>query len=146
MVQRLGCELAGRLASVAPMHGQLAEGFNCAPAERLSIMNVWGTQDNTLPGDGSTSMDGWFYTSVADVRTLWAAAESQSCDSSTTSYTTVADGTLEWSCVEHANCTSGATVVSCSWRGPHNWPSNMSTNFGMEAVWEFFQANPREPL
>jgi polyhydroxybutyrate depolymerase len=136
-VQRLGCDLADRFAAIAPVHGQLAIGFNCAPDTRLSIMNVWGTQDNTLPGDGAVSSDGYYYTSVADVQALWASSSSQNCDANTTLYSTVADGTRNWTCVQRANCATGAEVVECSWRAGHWWPKTPQSSFGNDAIWEF---------
>jgi polyhydroxybutyrate depolymerase len=140
-VQRLGCALADRFAAVAPVHGQLAIGFNCAPNTRLSIMNVWGTQDRTLPGNGTVSSDGYYYTSVSDVQAVWASSSSQNCDANTTPYSTVADGTKNWTCTQYANCANGAQVVECSWRAPHSWPKTPQSSFGNDAIWEFFSKN-----
>jgi polyhydroxybutyrate depolymerase len=142
-VQRLGCDLAERFAAIAPVHGQLAIGFNCAAETRLAIMNVWGTKDNTLPGDDTVSSDGYYYTSVADVQALWAGSSSQNCDVDTTPYSTVSDGTRNWTCNEHANCEIGAEVVECSWRAPHWWPKTRQSSFGNDAIWEFFSNNSR---
>merc|ERR1719461_653585 len=53
MTQRMGCELNHRLAAIAPQHGQLALGFNCEPKydDPMPIINVWGTNDEMIPGE-----------------------------------------------------------------------------------------------
>jgi len=140
-VQRVGCALADRLAAIAPVHGALHTGYNCAPSTTLPIMEVWGSNDRIVPADGALSTDGYWYTLVDDVVDLWGA--SQGCDASATPYTTVSDGTRNWTCIQRANCAAGAEVVSCSWRGPHWWPKNKQGNFGAEAIWEFFSKHSK---
>ena len=141
-VQRLGCSLADRFAAIAPVHGFLAIGFNCAPDTTISIMNVWGTNDRIVPADGSLSSDGYWYTPVDDVMDAWGSA--QGCDLDDTSYSTVSDGIRNWTCTQRANCDAGAKVVSCSWRAPHWWPKVPQSDFGNDAIWEFFSKNSKQ--
>jgi polyhydroxybutyrate depolymerase len=134
-VQRLGCSLAERLAAIAPVHGTLHIGFACIPGAPIATMNVWGSNDNLVPPDGTLSTDGYWYTPVDQVIDAWGTA--QGCDETDTPYPTVSDGTRNWTCMQRANCATGAEVVSCSWRGPHWWPKIPQSDFGNEAIWEF---------
>ena len=142
-VQRLACDLANRFAAVAPSHGQLHIGFNCAPTEPLSVMSVWGKSDRVVPGAGGASSDGYLYTPVAEVTDLFA--ESQQCDKADTVYSSPTDGDRGWACTQRANCAGRRQVVACSWKGGHSWPANnKGVYFGHKTVWRFFKKN-RKP-
>ena len=137
---RLGCDLAVRFAAIVPVAGTLARGFNCAPdsIDQISIMNIHGRQDTYVDVTGKESSDGYLYTAIDDVMTLWASPESQSCDSEVTVYTTIADGVNGMSCTQHADCKTGAEVVSCWWDAGHDWPT-----YGNDMIWDFFLRNPK---
>ena len=144
VVHRLGCELADRFAAVAPVAGVLANGFNCAPATRLSLMQIHGRQDTTVPYNGVKSSGGYFYESVKEVADLWGSGVSQQCDAALTPYPTTADGEKGWQCRRHAHCATGAEVVTCLWDGGHEWPGRVGNEpFGNDAMWAFFQQNHR---
>ena len=134
---RMACALSDRLAAVVPQHGFLAKGFSCdPPTEHQSILLIGGTSDTTVPIDGSTSSDGYFYTPMAAVAAEFAAA--QGCSPTTSAYPTPADGNDNLGCVQHADCATGAEVVRCQWNGAHDYPS-----WGNEDVfWPFLDANP----
>ncbi len=143
LVQRLACDLPDRFAAVAPSHGQLHVGFNCAPTEPLSVMSVWGTRDRVVPGAGGASSDGYLYTPVAEVTEL--IAESQQCDTADTVYSSPTDGERGWACTQRAKCARGRQVVACSWNGGHSWPANDDgVYFAHDTVWRFFKKN-RKP-
>ena len=140
-VQRLGCSLADRLAAIVPVHGTLHIGFDCTPDAPIATMNVWGSNDNIVPPDGTLSTDGYWYTPVDEVIDAWGA--SQGCDATDTAYPTVSDGIRHWTCIQRANCADGVEVVSCSWRGPHWWPKIPQSDFGNEAIWEFLSKHSK---
>ncbi|MCY3969762.1 MAG: hypothetical protein OXG74_07500 [Acidobacteria bacterium] len=141
-VHRLGCALDDRLAAVAPMHGYLARGFNCAAgASGPSMLLVGGTADRTVPIDGSFASDGYIYTSQHGVAEEWA--ESQSCSGEPTAVETRWDGRRALSCVEHPGCAGDRAVRSCSWDGAHVWPRDDAGNFGGELLWDFFSEAER---
>ena len=77
---------------------------------------------------------------------------------------TVSDGNTNWTCTGWTeDCNDGASVMSCSWNGGHvypvvnhtedwgnwnenPWPStNWTTNFGLEAAWQFMSEFQRIP-
>ncbi len=141
-VQRLGCERAERFAAVAPVHGTLARGFPCAPDAPVAIMEIAGRNDRAVPADGSRSVDGYYYTPVAEVIDAWAGAASQDCDAVAVPYETPEAGAQELRCFERADCKSDVEVVSCSWDGEHVWPrSEEHGAFGNRLLWQFFRRN-----
>ena len=141
-VHRLGCALEDRLAAVAPMHGYLARGFNCAAGEAgPSMLLIGGTADRTVPIDGSHAGDGYIYTSQDGVAEKWA--ETQSCAADPVQVQTPWDGRRELTCVEYPGCAGGRAVRSCSWDGAHVWPRDDAGNFGAELLWRFFSEATR---
>ena len=146
LTHRLGCAIPSRFAAIAPVSGTLMIGYNCAPPSglKLSLMQIHGVHDRTIPIDGRSSSDGYFYTAVDEVVDRWAADDSQDCESEDTPYPTSADGVRMLSCSERADCSSGAEVVHCSWNERHTWPATQNgTPFGNDIIWEFFEANSR---
>ena len=141
-VHRLGCALGDRLAAVAPMHGYLASGFNCAAGEAgPSMLLIGGSSDRTVPIDGSHASDGYIYTSQQGVAEKWAGAQSYATEP--VPVETPWDGRKELTCVEYPNCAGGRAVRSCSWDGAHVWPRDDAGNFGGELLWRFFSEASR---
>jgi len=138
-VHRLGCDMADRFASIAPVAGTLAKGFNCAPgvSSSISLMNIHGSNDTGVPADGSEGGWGHFFVTVDDVIEAWASPESQNCSEVGTSYPTSGDGIREFECVQRDDCATGSEVVSCTWMGGHAWPPA----FVNDVIWEFFSKN-----
>ncbi|MEM6705985.1 MAG: hypothetical protein AAF690_24935 [Acidobacteriota bacterium] len=142
-VQRLGCALGDRLQGVAPWGGTLAKGFSCAPeAGGTSLLLLSGTEDRTVPLDGSRADDGYFYTPNADVAKEWAST--QGCSATATPVDTPWSGTAALACVEHRDCRNGSAVMSCQWKAAHDWPKledgvEGTTDFGNRLLWWFFE-------
>jgi beta-galactosidase len=145
MVHRLGCDLSDRFAAIAPTGGTLARGFNCAPGSspKISMMNIYGTRDTTVPFDGSPAEDGFLYTPSAQVMAAWAGPRSQQCEAEESPYPTSNDGTLNFKCVQRAACATGAEVVDCGWDGGHDWPRTEDDQFSIDVIWQFFRKNGR---
>lgn len=134
---RMACDLPERLAAVIPQHGVLAKGFNCATDYRMPIMVIGGTNDTTVPIDGSMSYDYFLYESMPEVVAEFASR--QGCDAATTPYPTAADGVDGLSCVQHENCDTEAEVVFCQWNGDHDYPNG----WGNDVFWTFLENNAR---
>ncbi|MEO6026193.1 MAG: hypothetical protein ABIR79_04940 [Candidatus Binatia bacterium] len=109
----LGCQLADRLAAVAPVAGARALD-TCAPAAPMPILFFHGTADKVVPPRLTTVAEGW-----------WRGANH--C------------GDREGA---RAGCTTSrgcaADVVVCEGPQGHAWPSDATAR-----IWEFFQAHPR---
>lgn len=54
MTYRIGCELADRIAGIAPVIGNLPATINCAPRAPLSVLAINGTDDPLVPYEGGT--------------------------------------------------------------------------------------------
>jgi polyhydroxybutyrate depolymerase len=145
LVHRLGCDLPDRFAAIAPVAGTIAKGFNCAPGSspKISMINIYGTKDRTVPFDGSPAEDGFMYTPTSQVMTAWASSDSQGCNAEESPYPTSRDGVQDFECVQRANCATGAEVVDCSWDGGHDWPGKGKDQFATDVIWEFFAKNGR---
>lgn len=145
LVHRLGCDHSDRFAAIAPVVGTLAKGFNCAPGEspRISLMNVYGTNDTAVRFDGTPSEDGFIYTPAAEVMAAWAGAGSQQCSPDESEYPTSRDGSQGFRCVHRASCATGAEVVNCAFDGGHNLLRTAEDQFVVEVIWGFFEKNGR---
>jgi polyhydroxybutyrate depolymerase len=145
-VHRLGCDLPDRFAAIAPVAGTIAKGFNCAPgpSPKISMINIYGTKDRTVPFDGSPAEDGFMYTPTSQVMKAWAGPDSQGCENEDSPYPTSRDGAQGLSCVQRANCATGAEVVDCAWEGGHDWPHQGDDQFGTDVIWEFLAKNGRQ--
>jgi polyhydroxybutyrate depolymerase len=144
-VHRLGCEIPERFAAIAPTGGTLAKGFSCAPGgdPPISMINIYGTRDRTVPFDGTPAEDGFLYTPTSEVIADWAGLASQKCDSEESVYPTSKDGIRSFQCIQRANCATGAEIVDCGWDGGHDWPRKGDDQFSIDVIWEFFEKNGR---
>ncbi|HLK46039.1 MAG TPA: hypothetical protein VKT18_08610 [Acidimicrobiales bacterium] len=79
MVEDLGCRLAGRLAMIVPVEGELAErqSAHCAPAKPISVYEVHGTADTAIPYSGGQfgGSDGPVELSAPKSAARWAALD-----------------------------------------------------------------------
>ncbi len=141
-VHRLGCEMPKRFAAIAPVGGTLARGFNCAPGRDtpLSMLNVYGRNDDYVSQKGVVSSDGYYYTGAADLLERWADA--QGCQEVETSYPASAD-VLGLTCVQRDGCATGTEVVHCEWEGGHDWPGETGRAWGNALIWDFFARHSR---
>lgn len=136
-VATLACPLQNELAAVAAIHGLAANGFTCGPESNVSLLQIWGTQDQWVRADGGASEDTMQYDSAEEAAEEWAQA--QYCAKESSQYKTGGDNVSGWSCKSHGECKTGAKIVTCSWPGGHVWPrSEEFGNFGLKTIWNFF--------
>jgi polyhydroxybutyrate depolymerase len=141
MSHRLGCELADRIAAIAPVAGVLGVS-TCAPARPMPVMHFHGTADMLVPYDGDP-MNGFI--SVPDSFKGWAMRDQ--CSGSPVETFQKMDA----SCSSYTSCAGGAEVTLCTIQnGGHTWPGGPDIPFGYttpylnatDAMWSFFQAHP----
>ena len=122
MALRLGCNLSSRFAAVAPIIGQLAPGFACAPGVDLPMMHLFGGADNTVRYDGQPAGDGFIYTSAARTAQVWA--QGMSCKTGPVAWSADVKGGSALRCTAYRDCAQPQQeVVSCMHpQGSHNWP------------------------
>jgi polyhydroxybutyrate depolymerase len=136
----LVCELAGRIATVATVSGQLvAEPGGCRPSRPVPILAVHGTGDTVIPYGGR----------AADPETplrlpalpAWLAgwAERGGCTVDAAVFLDTGEVTgMRWS-----GCRAGAEVVHYRINGGgHGAPRTIAGRSFAEVLWDFFAAHP----
>lgn len=151
---RLGCELADRIAAIAPVSGTDMTA-SCSPSRPVPTMQIHGTEDGHVPWDGGTGCGPSMasFTSVPTTIDRWRTRNA--CGAAASAYFTQGDG----QCDLYGGCADSADVVLCAIvGGGHSWPGgapnvdvvdcpadgDQSTTFdASEAIWAFFAAHPR---
>ena len=137
---RLGCELAPRIAAIAPVAGVNAWP-RCAPSRPVPLLQIHGTLDTVVPYGGNLLAG---FPSVFASTDAWA--ERNGCSEATR----VTQPAVDTTCRARSECT-GASTLLCSIRGGgHAWPGGLPlpgvyTSPWYRAsreVWRFFQAHP----
>jgi polyhydroxybutyrate depolymerase len=64
MAQRLGCQRADLFAAIAPIAGSLGVAYPCAPSRPVSVFEVHGTADATVPINGGTMLGRGGYSDI----------------------------------------------------------------------------------
>jgi polyhydroxybutyrate depolymerase len=147
---RIGCELAGVVAAIAPVAGVLGlPPDECQPARPVPVLDFHGTADPLVPYDGGSPLigvpvSGWLnFPPVADTMAVWRARN----DCLTAPATIYAQG--DATCVRWDG---HAPVVLCTIDGGgHTWPGGVpiptlgktSTDISAtDTMLDFFAANP----
>jgi polyhydroxybutyrate depolymerase len=157
MAHRIVCQIPDRFAAAALVIGRPFIGYNCAPlGTKLPLMQIWGTQDEIVPGTGEQSVDGYHYVSVPDLEERWAGVASQSCDDGASPHDPGVTN-LSIACTQRDNCHTGAEVVQCALEMDHQWPSSdpddpsvamsppeAGDRFMNDVIWDFFDRNGQE--
>jgi polyhydroxybutyrate depolymerase len=137
MDYRLACELSDRVLAIASVSGALTID-TCNPAKRVSVMELHGTGDGTVPIEGG--MVSGLFTVPAAVSTMkrWAAIDGCGADpaisdngvTNTSSWTGCRDGT-------------NVVLVAVKDAGHTFWldgvPAQLNVN---ESIWNFFKNVP----
>lgn len=152
MSHRLACELADRIAAIAPVAGTDLTS-SCAPSRPVPVMQIHGTADGHVPWAGGQGCGpaAVAFTSVPQTMEGWRMRNR--CSAEMSSYLEQGDG----SCAVYSDCDDGADVVLCSIdAGGHNWPGGdppaglvecpgnggQSSSFiASEVIWSFFAAH-----
>jgi polyhydroxybutyrate depolymerase len=133
----LACELAGRIAAVATVSGQLvAEPGGCRPSRPVPILAVHGTGDPVIPYGGRPAEAGSPLRLPALLAWLagWAARDGCTVDSAVFLATREATG-MRWS-----GCRGGAEVVHYRINGGgHPAPRTIAGRSFAEVLWDFFE-------
>ena len=142
MTNRLGCELADRVAAIAPVAGGTLVS-PCDPARPMPVLYFHGTADAIVPYEG-----GYLGGLPSAAKTFGDWAARNGCtDAPVTTFT---NGDVH--CETYQTCAAGVEVTLCTIDGGgHTWPggtpvpglgettTDISAN---DAMWEFFQRFP----
>lgn len=152
MSHRLGCELADRIAAIAPV-AAVDVTATCAPSRPVPIFHVHGSSDGHVPWEGGVGCgpSGVDYPSVPDSIEGWRSRNG--CETTTTPGFSEGDGR----CDGYDGCDAD-TVLCTIEGGGHSWPGGApgagaidcpadgpqsTTFFASEAIWSFFADHPR---
>jgi polyhydroxybutyrate depolymerase len=142
MAHRLACDLADRIAAIAPVSGSFPPDDACRPARPVPVIAFHGVQDQVIPyggvGDRGVPPAAYFSFNIPVRQRLSAWAERNGCDLQPP---VLLDepflaGTA-WS-----GCRDDADVILYSIPdGGHEWPDHTEFN-ASEMIWEFFERHP----
>jgi len=148
MSYRLGCELADRIAAIAPVEG--AQDLDCKPSEPVSVVVFHGTADRLVPYNGGSTpfQIGPHRTDTSVESTVEFWVEKNGClpapEQSQTSGVHISI---------YSGCVSGTGVVLYAIQGGrHDWPGSpgsirMGIDGGVNAtdvMWKFFAEHPKQ--
>lgn len=129
--QRLGCELAGRIAAIAPVSGNMPAAIapGCRPARRISVVQISGTDDPLVPFDGGDVISPRMgkVLSAPDTVAFWAKVDGCAPKPVTTPLPLEAspDGTRIVRAV-YSGCRGGTGVAFYRVEGGgHTWPDGL---------------------
>ena len=129
--QRLGCELADRIAAIAPVSGNMPSALapTCRPARPVSVIEINGTDDPLVPFAGGNVISPRMGTvlSSPDTVAFWAKVDGCRHDPTSTALPAIAppDGT---SIVREVfgGCRAGTAVTFYRVNGGgHTWPQGL---------------------
>jgi len=149
LANRVGCQLAGRVAAIAAVAGTF-DPSSCQPSAPVSVIAIHGTADELVDYDG-----GQFppiagrrsYVGAADATSFWKAQNHCAMTSEPVVYDNVRKARF-------SRCDDGAEVVLYTIEGGnHSWPGGRRVSiFGgapspdlpaTDLIWEFFAAHPK---
>jgi len=156
---RLACDLANRIAAIAPISSGMGEDVlpNCTPSETISALIMQGSGDPILPAlGGEGTLGRGKIVPVLDVAHFWA--EHNQCTTETTDRlpdTDPSDGTSIIK-TEYGGCADGTAVQYFEIQnGGHTWPGGTQylpeSSIGLvskdidasKIIWEFFEQHTR---
>ena len=144
LAHEIGCELADRIAAIAPVAGVLGiPAASCTPVRPMPVMHFHGTLDQLVPWGGDAALG---FISVDDSIAGWVARNH--CTGAAVETYNHGDA----SCVTHQTCAGGGEVTLCTIEGGgHTWPGGTpvptlgATSTDISAtdhMWTFFAAHP----
>ena len=152
MTNRLGCEMANKIAAIATVAPAGLES-SCRPSRPIPVLDIHGTGDRCNPFNGGTPPLGACakvsYVRMTPKAVVDAWVRIDGCANTPTT-TTRGKVTI----TQYAQCSGGAEVVFYRVEGMgHTWPSGsqylpaflvgpVSTDVSQADIWEFFDHHP----
>jgi len=141
MSYRVGCELSGKVAAIAPVEGAL--DVACHPAEPVSVIIFHGTADHLVPFDGGSTPfqmgSKRSDTPVKDAVKFWVHHDGCAADPQR-------EVTSEVHTDSYSGCKDGTSVVLYAIQGGHHsWPGDrLSPQINAtDTMLAFFAAHPK---
>jgi len=158
LTYRVGCELADRVAAIAPVIANLPAELSCSPSAPMSVLAINGTDDPIVPyNGGQVARDRGVVLSAALSTQVFARAAGCTGAEPTFAERDVDTGDNSRTYVTRYACPSSVEIALLSLGGAgHTWPGGMqylpkfaiggvSRDFdGAERIWEFFESHTRD--
>jgi polyhydroxybutyrate depolymerase len=141
--QRIGCEVADRVAAIAPVAGMLlVPAASCKPVRPVPVMEFHGMADQIVPYTGNAQY-GW--PPVVETFKGWATRDK--CTDKSPAETFNQGDAI---CQTYSHCAEHAEVTLCTISdGAHTWPGGPLPIAGTskdisatDTIWNFFAAHP----
>jgi polyhydroxybutyrate depolymerase len=138
MSHRLGCELSGKIAAIAPVVRTLTVRLSetCRPSRPVPALMFFGTADKLVPFEGGEQKMGSISTPVLSARQTidrWAGLDGCGSAPAVENITSRAGQRLSFS-----SCKQGSEVIGYILEGAgHSWPPGAA-----EIIWSFFNKHP----
>jgi poly(3-hydroxybutyrate) depolymerase len=152
MTYQTAIDLSPVLASAAPIAGSRIYGYNAPPRSPVSLLEVHGYYDQTVPANASNGLGGgpagaavsedhFYYTEVPYITR--AFADAAGCAGPNRPYPTPFDGIAGFQCnMPHGAC-GERSIVQCIGNWAHTWPLHVVRPFAYaRLVLGFFAAHP----
>ncbi len=137
LTHRLACDLADRIAAIAPVSGAIAiDPDTCVPSRPIAVLTSHGTADDRVPWEGGGPGNA---ESVPDTVAHWAARNG--CTDATPTEIYRMDPTH---CDTRRECDEGTESRLCAVEGgTHNWLNRAAYNYDTTTtILDFFDAHP----
>jgi polyhydroxybutyrate depolymerase len=142
MTYRLGFELAGKIAAIAPVSGQMVYESKMVPSYPVPVLHLHALNDSTVYYYGQHNPKETMYESVDSILTRWSYY--YSCKTKPDTILTQDNYLVKsWSCQN----TNPDIILYVMKRGAHQWFT--VENSGINAndiIWEFFKSHPRKRI
>jgi polyhydroxybutyrate depolymerase len=157
---RLGCQLAGRIAAIAPVAASLPTGLSesCAnwAFRSVPLLMINGTSDRVVFYEGRLSYSpGYFLMPVKDSIKTWAKIDGCNNKPAKSALPASKNGGNETNIEDFQDCKEGSAVTLYTIeKGGHQWPGGLAALTGdasdnrggdfdaSEVIWKFFAAHP----
>jgi polyhydroxybutyrate depolymerase len=124
MAVKVGCEMADRIAAIAPVGAAMPKTMTCVPSRPVPVVMINGTSDPVVPYDGGTEHNLQLpIVSVADSAKAWANMDRCAEKPTHSKLQAHEKGGMETKVETYDDCQQSALVVSYSVKGGGNtWP------------------------
>jgi polyhydroxybutyrate depolymerase len=124
MAERIGCNLADRVAAIAAVGAAFPKTMICLPERAVSTMFINGTDDPLVPYDSGTYKQGHFHVlSAEDSAKTWAKYDRCSEKPTQSKIPAPAKGEKDTKTVTYRQCQDNSQVVLYSVKnGGNTWP------------------------
>jgi poly(3-hydroxybutyrate) depolymerase len=124
MALRVGCNMADRVAAIAPVGAAMPKTMICLPARAASALFINGTDDPIVPDNGGTYKPGRFHVlSAEDSAKTWAKFDHCGEKPEQAKLSSADKGGKETKTYTYSGCQDNAQVVLYSVKnGGNTWP------------------------